>query len=79
MTYLVTITSQGQISIPALFRRSLGLNKSRRAVVSLVGGKVIVEPVDDFMKLRGIFKSNRRYTVEEEERAIEEGIVADYR
>jgi len=45
----------------------------------LVGGKVVVEPVGDFMKLRGIFKSNRRYTVEEEERAIEEGIVADYR
>lgn len=78
MTYLVTITSQGQISIPAPIRRRMGLDKVRKAMVSMVDDKMVMEPVNDFMSLRGIFKSNKKHTIEEEERAIGKGIVDDY-
>lgn len=57
MTYTVSITSQGQISIPAKIRRQLGLNKTMRAVVSSQGGKVIIEPVKDILELAGSFKT----------------------
>ncbi|OGM32964.1 hypothetical protein A2803_05215 [Candidatus Woesebacteria bacterium RIFCSPHIGHO2_01_FULL_44_21] len=53
MNYLVSITSQGQISIPAPIRKKLGLNKKGKAYVSEENGKVLVEPVEDIMKLAG--------------------------
>lgn len=56
MTYTVTITSQGQISIPAKIRRKLGLDKTRQALIREEGGKVIVEPVKDFLELAGSLK-----------------------
>ncbi len=60
MTYTVTITSQGQISIPAKIRREIGLSKKRKALVSVEGGKMIVEPVKDFLELRGSLKTNKK-------------------
>lgn len=54
----VTITSQGQISIPVQLRRKIGLAKHRKALVSESKGKLIVEPVKDLLELRGSFKTN---------------------
>lgn len=54
--YLVSITSQGQISIPAEIRRSLGLTKYKKAFVKQEGERVIVEPVDDILHLEGSLK-----------------------
>ena len=39
MTYTVSITSQGQISIPADIRRALNLGKNKKAVEDYKGGK----------------------------------------
>lgn len=61
MTYTVTITSQGQMSIPAPIRRQLGLDKTPTASVSLDGEKIIVEPLKDIMSLRGALKSKRKF------------------
>lgn len=58
MTYTVSITSQGQISIPARFRKELGLNKGKKALVSLEDKKLIIEPVKDFLELRGSLKTD---------------------
>lgn len=38
MTHTVSIASQGQITIPAAFRRELGLHKYARANVRVEGG-----------------------------------------
>jgi len=78
MMYTVTITSQGQISIPAPIRRRMGLNRSKRAVVGLVDGKLMVEPVVDLLDLGGVFKSKKKYTREQERRAMEEAVVEDF-
>ena len=60
MTYTVTITSQGQISIPAKIRRELGFDRSQKAIVSVQEGKMILEPVEDFLSLRGSLKTKKK-------------------
>ncbi len=60
MTYTVSITSQGQISIPAKLRRQLGLQKGTKALVSAEEDKLIIEPVEDLLNLKGIFKTNKK-------------------
>ncbi len=66
MTYSVTVTSQGQISIPAPLRRKLGLDKGGRAIVSENNGKVIIEPIIDLLELKGSLKSNKKPLSSEE-------------
>lgn len=53
MAQIVSITSQGQISIPAKIRRELGLDEYRKAVVRRNGGQIVIEPVEDILKLGG--------------------------
>ena len=56
MYYIVSITSQGQISIPAPIRRKLGLSKKGKAYVREENGNVLVEPVKDILELGGSLK-----------------------
>ncbi len=56
MTYTVTITSQGQISIPAKLRRKLGLDKSNKALIREENGELVVKPIKDFTELAGSLK-----------------------
>ncbi len=60
MIYTVTITSQGQISIPIAIRRQLGLDTSKRALVSVTDKKITIEPVKDFLELGGSLKTNKK-------------------
>lgn len=60
MTYIVSITSQGQISIPANIRRELGFTKNNKAIVSVEKGKLTIEPVKDLLELGGSLKHARR-------------------
>lgn len=62
MIYTVSITSQGQISIPAKLRRQLGLQKGTRALVSAEKDRLIVEPVKDLLELKGSLKTNIKAT-----------------
>lgn len=58
--YTVTITSQGQISIPIAIRRQLGLDILQKALVSVTDKKIIIEPVRDFLELGGSLKTNKK-------------------
>lgn len=60
MIYLVSITSQGQISIPAEIRRKLGLSRTSKAIVSTLNDKVTIEPVRDFLSMRGSLKTDKK-------------------
>ena len=60
MTYTVSITSQGQMTIPIDIRLALGLQKASKAIVHVDGGKMIVEPEPDILALRGIFKTKKK-------------------
>lgn len=72
MTNIVSITSQGQISIPAKIRRRLGLSKMGKAVVSVQKGKVIVEPIADLLTLGGSLKTVKRPTPTKIRKAFED-------
>lgn len=56
MIYTVSITSQGQISIPARFRKELGLEKYNKALVKKEGNRLVVEPIPDLLSLKGTLK-----------------------
>lgn len=53
MLQFVSITSQGQITIPASFRRKLGLDKYPKATVEIKDKQIIIEPVPDLLTLAG--------------------------
>lgn len=59
MLHTVSITSQGQISIPAKIREQLGFKKAGKALVEIREGKMVVEPVKDFLELGGSLKTNK--------------------
>lgn len=85
MAQLVTITSQGQISIPAKIRRKLGFDKSKRALVVAKGDRLEIRPVKDFMEMAGSFKRKaiKDKTIEEimrlEKKAMAEAVAENYR
>lgn len=60
MTYTVTITSQGQISIPAKIRRKLGFSQTMKASVSIEDGKMVVSPIKDLLELAGSLSSYKK-------------------
>jgi AbrB family looped-hinge helix DNA binding protein len=60
MTYTVSITTQGQISIPAPLRRKLGLDTHKKANVTEREGKLIIEPVKDFLELGGSLHTTKK-------------------
>jgi len=60
MVYTVSITSQGQISIPTVIRKMIGLSLYDKVLLTVSGGKVIIEPRKDLLDMRGILKTNKR-------------------
>lgn len=74
MSYLVTITSQGQISIPAPLRRQFGLDKTKKAHVEAFGDSIIVKPEPNLLALEGIFKTKKKISPEKIRQAFEEAL-----
>jgi bifunctional DNA-binding transcriptional regulator/antitoxin component of YhaV-PrlF toxin-antitoxin module len=70
--YPVSITSQGQISIPASLRRFFGFDKTNRAVVYATDEGVLIKPVRDFLELSGTFKTTKKATPKQVRKAFEE-------
>lgn len=70
--YPVSITSQGQISIPAPLRRLLGFDKTKKAVAYATDEGVLIKPVKDFLELSGTFKTTKRATPKQIRKAFEE-------
>lgn len=84
MTYTVSITSQGQISIPAKLRKELKLHTRDKALVKREGQKIIIEPIPDILSLAGSLhhKAIKEKSIQEiinlEDKAVEEEIVKQY-
>ncbi|GEM_PF-569619 len=85
MTYTVTITSQGQISIPATLRKELNLSTKDKALVKREGQRIVIEPIPDLLSLKGSLshKAMKGKSIDEiialEKKAVEEAIVEDYK
>jgi len=80
MGTFVTITAQGQISIPARLRRALGLERFRKALVNVRDDKIIIEPVGDVVSLAGVLSQKKmkgktiNMIIKEEEEGIARAI-----
>ena len=60
MQQIVSITSQGQITIPASMRRAININRYNKASVTTENNKIIVEPVTDLLSLGGKLKNRAK-------------------
>lgn len=83
--YTVTITKQGQISIPAKLRKKFGLQKTQKAIVSEEKNRIVIEPVPDILELEGILhhKAIKGKSIDEiielEEKTVGEAVADRYR
>lgn len=57
MSDIVSITSQGQLTIPVSIRQSFGINGSVKAIIRRENNLIIVEPKKDFWSLEGALTS----------------------
>lgn len=57
MEQVVTITSQGQLTIPQAIRKQFGMRQSVKAILRVSGREIIVRPQGDFASLSGSLKS----------------------
>jgi len=88
MQTIVSITSQGQITVPVDMRRYLKMGKREKIKATLVGKKIVLERLMDIDDLAGIFavdakKITKGMTQKEIERAerkaIEEGWIGRFK
>ena len=56
MQQIVSITSQGQITVPAIMRRAISIEKYNKAMVRVENNLIIFEPILDIMHLGGMLK-----------------------
>ncbi len=59
---LVSITSQGQLTIPKDFREALGITSRTKAEIKIEGDKMMVKPRTNFWSLGGSLKSKIKLT-----------------
>lgn len=62
MQHIVSITSQGQVTIPMSVRKSLGIKKATKATLEKKKDKLVIKPQKDFWSLSGGMKSKIKLT-----------------
>ena len=50
---VATVSSKGQITIPSIARRAVGLKAHDRVLIETRGGEVVIRPTTAFMQLEG--------------------------
>jgi len=60
MQQIVTITDQGQITIPASMRRAISLNLYNKALVKIENKMIVVEPIIDILSLGGVLMNRSK-------------------
>ncbi len=58
MQSIVSITSQGQVTIPVKIRQAFGIKGSTKAIIKKQGNQIVIEPKKDFWSLAGSLKSS---------------------
>lgn len=60
MPSIVSITQQGQVTIPKVIRENLKIGKNAKAIVIEKDNSVVIEPIDDIFTLKGSIKPKTR-------------------
>lgn len=58
--YTVSITSQGQVSIPVQLRRDFNLNLTSKAMLVATDDGILIRPAIDFLDLAGFLKTDKK-------------------
>jgi len=66
------ITKKGQVTIPKDMRDQLDLDAGKRVFFVRKGSKLEIEPVPDFLDLKGSVESDKEYSKETAREAIKE-------
>jgi AbrB family looped-hinge helix DNA binding protein len=61
MTYSTTLTSKGQMTVPAAFRKKLGLKPGEQVLVEMRGNEVVIQKNNWLENLRRVQEENRSY------------------
>ncbi len=71
------VTRKGQITIPAEFRKALGLKEGDKVALSLEEGEVRLSPSESVVaRTAGVFKTNEPAKTAEELRVLAEDAIA---
>ncbi len=69
-----TISVKGQITLPASFRRKLGIKPHDRVLVELAGDVIVVKPAFDLFELKGFL--GKALSVKEERKRMRQAASA---
>lgn len=73
MSFTVTVTNQGQISIPIELRRKYALSGGKTIVLRDSGaGEINMRPIPDIFELKGAFKTRKKISAKKIREAFEE-------
>lgn len=56
---VLKVSSKGQVVLPSEVRRTLGISKGQRLVVTVEGGVILMKPVRRLSEMGGIMKGLR--------------------
>ena len=79
MNGLSTITQKGQVVIPINLRKALKLSPQKRVSFELKDDAIIIKPVLSIDEAFGMFKSAKKATEEDFDKAIKEAVVEKFR
>ena len=69
---LLRMSSRGRITIPAEFRKRLGIKVCDLLVVESVEDTIVIRRIREFLDFKGFF--GKALPIEEEQRLMEEGV-----
>lgn len=82
---ITTVTTKGQVTLPAEIRKKVGIRPGSRVVSEYLNGEIRVRLIPDFFSLRGSVKRPSKYKklslqemIKIEKRAAESGAVKEY-
>jgi len=76
MIYTVSVTSQGQVSIPVKLRRQFGFDNRRKAIIEVKKDGLLMKPQTDIDALRGSLKTKKRIPFRKVRQAFGEYLAA---
>lgn len=78
MQYIINVTKKGQATIPAPFRRKLGIKPGEKVLFEEKGEEVMIKRVLTLEELKGSLKSKIKYDDRKADAAIAEMFRKEY-
>lgn len=77
----ISITSKGQAFLPKSVRDQTGIVAGKRAFVSVVAGKAVIEPAPTLEEIRGYFKKPKGFkplTRVEQKKIVSDAVIEKF-